>query len=253
MEHTRTITAEHLTYDPEAPQAIGRKGRNVGRAERWASVAAGTGLVLLGLRTKAYRKPLMAAGGGLVSRGVTGWCPVNASIGRNSAWSDTTTALGGSRGVRVEESVTIDAPVQHIYAFWRKLENLPRFMRHLESVRSGPGRQSHWVARGPAGISVEWDAIVINEIENELIAWRTLEGAEVVSAGSVAFESLRDRTCVTVTLQYDPPAGKMGAFISRLFGEDPSRQIRSDLQRLKKYFEGSQFWLPGPEKAYSKA
>ena len=150
----------------------------------------------------------MAVGGGLVSRGVSGWCPVNASIGRNTARSDTKTALGGPRGVRVEECVTINAPAQHLYAFWRNLENLPRFMRHLESVRSGPGKQSHWVARGPAGVCVEWDASVINELENELIAWQTLEGADVVSAGSVAFEPAPGGTSVTVTLQYDPRPGR---------------------------------------------
>jgi uncharacterized membrane protein len=252
MARTYAAAGEQVARDPEHAHYFGN-GRNLGSAERWVSVAAGASLFLLGLRYKAHRVPLMAAGGGLASRGIAGWCPVYAGLGTASNRSETKAALGGSGGIRVEESVTINAPVAHLYSFWRNLENLPRFMRHLESVRSRSDKQSHWVARGPAGVTVEWDALVINEVDNELIGWRTLEGADVVSAGSVAFEPVGDGTRVTVTLQYDPPAGKMGAMVARMFGEDPAGQIRSDLQRLKKYFESGQLWLPSSERSLNQA
>ena len=104
---------------------------------------------------------------------------------------DTRAALRGPRGVNVLESVTINQPIEELYRFWRNLENLPQFMRHLESVEKVTDTISHWRAKGPAGSVVEWDAEIFNEIPNKLIAWRSLEGADVVSAGSVNFDRRR--------------------------------------------------------------
>jgi uncharacterized membrane protein len=217
--------------------------KNVGDVERWASVIAGAGLLLGGL-SKRDRTGTMAAvaGGALLFRGVSGHCPVNARIGRNTASDDTRVALTGNRGVQVKQAVTIDRPVAELFAFWRNLENLPRFMYHLESVKvTGPDR-SHWVARGPAGMRVEWDAEIHNEVENQLIGWRSLPGSQVTSAGSVNFDSAGpDRgTRITVHLQYDPPGGKIGSLFARLFGEEPSQQIREDLRRLKRLLEAGE-------------
>jgi uncharacterized membrane protein len=111
-------------------------------------------------------------------------------------------------------------------------------MNNLESVRSIGGERTHWVAKGPAGTSVEWDAEVYNEKQNELIAWRTLEGSQVSSAGSVRFEeSPNGGTVVRVSLKYDPPGGKLGALVARLFGENPERQIEEDLGRFKQLMD----------------
>jgi uncharacterized membrane protein len=112
-------------------------------------------------------------------------------------------------------------------------------MKHLESVKVTGGDRSHWVAKGPAGTSVEWDAEVYNEKENELIAWRSLEGSQVDNAGSVHFESAAGGrgTIVRVVLKYDPPAGKLGAVVARLFGESPAQQIDEDLRRFKQLME----------------
>jgi uncharacterized membrane protein len=151
--------------------------------------------------------------------------------------SDTRQQLGGRRGVHVEESVTINKPVADVYRFWRNFENLPQFMKHLESVAVREGGISHWVARGPAGMKVEWDARIINEIDGKVIGWQSLEGSTVSTAGSVNFDATAQGTRVTVHLQYNPPAGKLGAAVAWLFGEEPNLQVREDLRRLKQLFE----------------
>ena len=131
--------------------------------------------------------------------------------------------------------VTINQPIELLYRFWRNLENLPQFMRHLESVEKITDTISHWRAKGPAGMTVEWDAEIYNEVANKLIAWRSLEGSDVVSAGSVNFDRAADglATRVTVHLQYSPPMGKVGAAVARFFGADAETEIREDLHRFK--------------------
>ena len=146
--------------------------------------------------------------------------------------------LGRGEGLRVEQTVRIARPAEELYRFWRNLENLPRFMDHLESVRVLDERRSHWVARGPVGSRVEWDAEVHNEIPGQLLAWRSLPGAEVNHAGSVHFEpDAGDFTLVRVILRYDPPGGRLGAGVARLFGEDPDTQVADDLRRFKQVME----------------
>jgi uncharacterized membrane protein len=151
--------------------------------------------------------------------------------------SNTRQQLGGRRGIHVEEAVTINKPVADVYRFWRNFENLPQFMKHLDSVAVREGGISHWVARGPAGMKVEWDARIINEIDGKVIGWQSLEGSTISTAGSVNFDAAPQGTRVTVHLQYNPPAGKLGAAVARLFGEEPNLQVREDLHRLKQLFE----------------
>jgi uncharacterized membrane protein len=113
-------------------------------------------------------------------------------------------------------------------------------MDHLESVTILDENRSHWVAKGPAGTKVEWDATIHNEIENELIAWRSLPGADVDNAGSVHFTLSGNGTEVRVVLSYDPPAGKVGAAVAKLLGEEPSQQVEEDLRRFKQVIEASE-------------
>jgi uncharacterized membrane protein len=148
-------------------------------------------------------------------------------------------SVPAERGIRVEKSVTINKSPTELYQYWRNFENLPRIMNHLESVRVTGGNRSHWVAKAPAGTKVEWDAEIYNEKENELIAWRSLEDADVASAGSVHFTASEGGrgTEVRVVLRYDPPGGVIGAAIAKLFGEEPSQQIEADLRRFKQVME----------------
>lgn len=151
--------------------------------------------------------------------------------------ADTAVTQGGPG--HVARSVTIRQPVESVYGFWRNFENLPRFMAHLESVRVTGERESHWVAKGPAGTTVEWDAETLEDRPHELIVWRSLPGASVPNSGQVRFQRAAGNrgTEVHVELRYDPPAGKLGALVAKLFGEEPSQQVAGDLRRLKQVLE----------------
>lgn len=221
-------------------------GINVGKTERVISGLAAAAIAVVGLRRKRLRPILLPLAGTLLSRAVTGRSAVNRAIGRNSARRVSPVAsVRRGEGIKVEKSVTVDRPVREVYRFWRNFENLPRFMEHLESVTVIDETRSHWIAKAPAGSKVEWDAAIHNEIENQLIAWRSLPGSDVSNAGSVHFTPVGDgsRTEVRVVLSYDPPAGKLGAAVAKLLGEEPSKQVEDDLRRLKQVMEGAE--VPG--------
>jgi uncharacterized membrane protein len=187
---------------------------------------------------------LAAAGAPLLHRGVTGHCYVYQGLGVNRARleEETQVALSGPRGSHVHESVRIERSVDELYRFWRRLDNLPRFINNLVRVVDlGDGR-SHWVAKGPAGSTVEWDAELINDIPDKLMSWRSLPGSDVVTAGSVKFKPVRGgrSTEVEVKMQYEPPAGRAGTLVAWLLGVEPSQTIREDLRRLKQIFEAGE-------------
>jgi uncharacterized membrane protein len=147
-----------------------------------------------------------------------------------------------ARDVHVETSITINKSPEELYRFWRDFKNLPLFMRNLESVTELDQTRSHWVAIVIGDARVEWDAEVYNEKENELIAWRSLENADVVNAGSVRFqEAPRGRgTYVRVTMNYNPPTGYVGARFAKLLGAEPAQLIKDDLRRLKQIMEAGE-------------
>lgn len=222
----------------------GYEGRNISDVERWGSLAAGATLALYGLGSRR-RAGWMLAGLGamLLHRGATGHCYVYRGLNLDTyhGGTDTRRALGGSAGVTVEESVTVNRPVEEIYSFWRSLENLPRFMHHLESVERLTDTLSRWRVKGPAGTRLEWNAEIINEIPNQVIGWRSIEGSDVVSAGSVNFESAGPaRTRLRARLQYSPPGGKAGHAAAWLLGRDAATEIREDLQRFKQLVDSGQ-------------
>lgn len=237
------MTFMELEFPQDLREARVRAGRNISEAERWLSIAAGIGLATYGLTRRRGAAALMLAafGGLLVRRGASGHCHTYELFGINTAGTgqDTRHALGGNAGVIVDESVTIKQPVEMLYRFWRNLENLPRVMRHLDSVERITDTLSRWRAKGPANTSVEWNAEIINEVANKLIAWQSIEGSDVVSAGSVNFHDLGAGrgTRVRVRLQYNPPGGKVGAAIVKLVGSDAATEIREDLQQFKHMVE----------------
>ncbi len=211
-------------------------------AERRAAFGAGAVLFLFGAkRGRVAGLGLLVASAPFFYRAATGRWP--GVLAPPWASDDPKVALAGNRGVHVRESVRLELPIADVYGFWRHLDNLPRFMRHLDAVTEHAGTdRSHWVATGPAGLRVEWDAEIINEVENHTLAWRSLPDADVVTAGSVTFRPVRDgrSTQLTVHLQYAPPAGKAGAFLASLFGRAPEQTVREDLRRLKQLLEAGE-------------
>ena len=181
-----------------------------------------------------------------------------------SAASDYTSA---DEGIRVERAVTINKHVHEVYQFWRRFENFPRFMRHLESVEELGDRRSRWRAKAPAGMTVEWQAEMLEDREDEWIAWRSLPGSQIENSGSVRFAPAPGArgTEVRVQLQYHPPAGRLGRALAWMFGEEPDQQVHDDLRRFKQIMEtgeiplsdGPALWRPAqptnPETARSLA
>jgi uncharacterized membrane protein len=143
------------------------------------------------------------------------------------------------RGIHVTQAITIKRPRNEVYGFWHNFENLPRFMAHLESVHVLDGNRSRWKAKAPAGATVEWEAETLEDRPNELIAWRSLPDAAVPNSGTVRFKDAPGNrgTELLVELRYEPPGGKVGALIAKLFGEEPEQQVKGDLRRFKQVME----------------
>lgn len=139
----------------------------------------------------------------------------------------------------VRKSITVNMPVELVYGFWHNFENLPRFMNHLESVEVMDSVRSHWKAKAPVGLTVEWDAVMTTDRPNDMIAWQSTDGADIENSGSVQFRPAPNNvgTELTVELRYKPPAGKLGAAIAKLFGEEPEIQIADDLRAFKQVLE----------------
>jgi uncharacterized membrane protein len=156
-------------------------------------------------------------------------------------------SVPSDEGARVDKAITIEKPVSEVYSFWSRFENLPRFMRHLESVTVQDDLHSHWVVKTIGGKKLEWDSESIEQRENEMISWRSLPGADIDNAGSVWFSPVPgDRgTVVRLEMKYVPPGGKAGALISKMFRQDADSEVEEDLNRLKTLLETGQ--LPESE------
>ena len=231
---------------------------SLGDLENWFAIGAGTSLLIAGMRRRSAVGTVAALSSvPLLYRGIAGHWPQVPNGDRlrqgygGAAASGTKATLSGDRGVHVRESIRLELPTGEVYRFWRHLANLPRFMSHLDRVTETSDGQSHWIAKGPAGLGVEWDARIVNEEEGKVIGWQSLPGSDVDSAGSVNFDSIRNgrATQLSVHLQYSPPAGKAGALIARLFGEAPSQTVREDLRRLKQLLEAGEVPCATPQSA----
>ena len=210
-------------------------GRRPNSNWMWSRVGGDAiGLTLLGaaFRQRRPKRNKLA----MVTAAVAGVTALDAILSRRLS------RLNGARGagaIRVAQAVTINRSPEEIYRYWRDFQNLPRFMKHLESVRATGDRRSHWAAKAPAGRTVEWDAEITEDRPNELIAWRSLEGADMDSVGSVRFERAPGGrgTIVKVEMLHSPPAGAVGATVGKLLGEGLEWEIKNGLRRFKQLME----------------
>jgi uncharacterized membrane protein len=220
--------------------------KNVGDPERIISAVAGVALTAYGISRGGILGILgSVAGGALALRGLTGHCQIYDALGIDT--SEQQQFSGGSaksssdwwRGkVEVVKSITINQSPAELYSFWRNFENLPKFMNHLEKVNVIDETRSEWIAKAPLGTDVRWGAIITEDRENELIAWRSVENSEIPNSGKVEFLPTADRGAVVkVSITYEPPGGKIGSLMAKLFGEEPSWQVAEDLRRFKSLME----------------
>ncbi|MDB4893544.1 MAG: cyclase/dehydrase [Gemmatimonadetes bacterium] len=251
---SRSVRATSDSHDNHGDDDYA-SSHNVARPERVASVALGAALITLALRRRDTTGVAAALiGGVLVHRGATGNCMVYRALGVSTGSAEAVldshrgdvtgraATVNARKAIKVERSVSVLRPRAELYAFWRDFENLPRFMEHLVSVKSDVGTRSHWIAKAPGGGTVEWDAELVNDVPGELVAWKTVGQPDVANAGAVNFSDAPGGrgTIVKVTLDYEPPGGRIGNLIARLFGEDPDRQVREDLRKFKQLMEAGE-------------
>lgn len=229
-------------YGDAHTPATGFATVNVGAAQRILSAAGGALLTYYGLRQQRQAKKalgwgLATLGASLVLRGASGYCPVTQLVSRDSAQKS------ASEPLKIVETFTINRPVEEVYGFWRHLENLPRFMQHIESVQQLDARRSHWKAPIPGGLgSVEWDSEIVNDEPNLLLAWQSLPGSDVDQSGEVRFLTAPgDKgTEVQAVLHYRAPGGALGQGAARLLNPALAELVRSDLRRFKQLMEAGE-------------
>ena len=228
MQQTNTIA----NGSEAAPRLV---HANLGEIERALSAMAGA--AMLGLAWKRNSKSLALMSTGLVLRGVSGYCPAYAAMGVDR--TDTKQALAGARGIHIREAITIDSPPEAVYRFWRQLERLPEIMPHLEKVEQLDSRRSRWTAIAFDRVPITWEAEIINDVPFETIAWKTVSGESLQTAGAVTFKPAPGGrgTDVRVHLQYSPPGGQAAGWLAWLAGQDPARMTREGLQALKERLE----------------
>lgn len=204
----------------------------------WARVAGDVmDLALLGTAmgsSKAQRNRTIAA-----AAAVLGVAALDVVAGQRLGAPQLTGSASPERAQRTKRSITVMRQPEEVYAFWRDVQNFPRFMRHLESVQDMGNGRSHWVALGPGGVTVEWDAEITDDQPNELIAWRSLPGAQVWNAGTVRFRRAPGGrgTEIHLDLQYAPPGGAVGATVAKLFHRAPGQMAQDDIYALKQIME----------------
>lgn len=209
---------------------------NMSTVERVLSATAGAILVYTSLKrigknpiNKLYKASL---GGFLLYRGMTGTCPVYSQFG-----------IDGNKttSINIRDTFTVNKPKEEVYGFWRKLENLPKFMRHLSSVKELDDTRSHWEAKIPENnpITVSWDAEIVKDDHNSFISWRSLPGSMIENAGKVEFRDAlgKQGTEIRVMISYRPPAGNIGSGIAKLFNPMLDKMIREDITNFKQYIE----------------
>jgi uncharacterized membrane protein len=222
----------------ELASGVGILARERPAAPVWTRVGGDVmDLALLGraLRSDHAKRNRLAA----ATAAVVGLTILDVLAGQSLApQSATRPAARRPRGIRIRKAISIDRPRDEVYRFWRNFENLPRFMQHLERVRVLDARRSRWIARTPAGASVEWTTELIEDQPNESIVWRSVDGAAVPNTGSVQFApASHGGTAVLVELRYQPPGGRLAALVAKVFGDEPDIQVGSDLRRLKQVLE----------------
>ncbi len=207
---------------------------NLNWPERYVSIAAGVKLSLSGLK-HIFSSPFssllkLGAGGYLLNRGVSGHCELYSQIGKTST---------DPININIKSSFTVNKPKDYIYDFWRRLDNLPKFMNHLESVDVLDSERSHWVLKLPAGSAkISWDAEIVTDVPGELIGWSSLPGSAIDNAGKVRFRDTIDGgTLVDLVISYRPPAGGFGASVAHVLNPVFKNMINADVQNFKQYMD----------------
>ena len=231
------MESSNTTSSMDGLHVIDTKGTNVinvSPKERWISGIAGFFFLSAGLQRKSLL--LSTLGGFLLYRGASGNCPVYSRLGRTSK----NTMVRKTDAVNIRTTIVVNKPRQEVYDFWRRLENLPKFMKHLNSVTELDGKRSHWEASIPKGVGkISWDAEIVKEEDGTYLSWRSLANATIENAGKVEFRDFMQHkgTEIDVTITYRPPAGQVGSGLAWLFNGVLEKMVREDVRNFKQYIE----------------
>jgi uncharacterized membrane protein len=250
MESEILIVTTEETAASALPPATGSANINVGVQERVGSVFLGAAVAAYGLRHLGSLGglALTAAGGFLLYRGLTGYCAINNAIGRNSVNRRTS-------AMEAKETFTINKPRSEVYAYWRQLENLPRFMKHLKDVKVEDSLRSTWKAEVPGGLgTVTWESVITEDQDGELISWASLPGSTIDNAGEVRFrDDFNGGTEVQVAMTYRLPAGDLGTLAGKLFSPFVNNMIQEDVRRFKSIMETGETMVTGSESSVTSS
>ena len=233
MNEKDTATAPNESY-VVAPIPSGSTEVNVSTTERLLSIFGGAFLSTYALRNPTIPGIILGAVGVvLVKRGLSGYSTLNELFDRDGANDEL-------HPIEIRQRISVNKPREEVYTYWRKLENLPSFMKHLQSVTQLDDRRSHWVATTPVGfVKLKWDAEIVQDQKNELISWRSVPNSDVDNSGEVRFTESVDGngTDIELTLKYIAPAGNAGEAVAKLFNPAFRKMIKTDLRRYKQSLE----------------
>ena len=228
---TRTLTP---TIQDHRSLPLKEDEINLNWPERHISIAVGVKMTFSGLKG-LFKSPLfsllkLGAGSYLLNRGISGHCDIYESIGKNTQ---------EPVDVTIKSAFVIDKPRKAVYDFWRRLDNLPLFMNHLESVEELDDTRSHWILRLPTGVTVSWDAQIVKDKPGEVIGWSSLPGSIIDNAGKVFFRDAEDGkgTLVDVIISYQPPAGGLGASLAHVLNPVFKNMVDTDVRNFKQYMD----------------
>lgn len=228
---TRTLQYTNRHHTAAADEDI----INLNWPERYISIITGVKLSLSGVKhifTRPFRSLLkLGAGSYLLNRGITGHCAIYSRIGKNTQ---------EPININIRSSFIIDKPRHQVYQFWRKLDNLPLFMNHLESVEVLDNKHSHWILKLPINVAkVSWEAEIIKDDQDTMIGWSSLPGSIIDNAGKVRFRDAPDSkgTLVDILITYQPPAGGVGASIAHILNPVFKNMVDNDVRNFKQYMD----------------
>ncbi|OYU81261.1 MAG: cyclase [Flavobacterium sp. BFFFF1] len=210
---------------------------NVSTLERVLMIAGGSYLLYKALagRKKSVVKGI--AGGTMLARGISGYCPLYQAVGKSGFLK--------TSNINIRTSMSIDKPVSEVYAFWRNLENLPRFMKHLETVKEINKTTSHWCVKVPGGIGhISWTANILMDEKDEMLSWKSVPGSTIDNGGKIVFtENGRGGTDLDINISYHAPLGIAGDVAAKLLNGFFERMVHTDIENVKSYMESGQHTL----------
>lgn len=211
---------------------------NVSKTERVLMLAAGGYLLYKMFSNKESSTSKMALGSGMLLRGITGYCPAYHAI---ETLKDTKSTSSSSSNVNIRVTSEINRPIFQVYAFWRNLENLPKFMSHLATVEEIDNVTSAWTAKGPMGVGqLSWKAKIVREEKGELLSWKSVEGSTIDNVGKVTFRPSANGTIIDVVISYRAPLGTVGESAAKLLNPYFESMVKEDIESLKEYLESGQ-------------